>query len=129
VVAVAAGCAGAGALAPPGALNLLAGLTVTNEPRDLDEWQLASGDHLHAIRTRPPAQARDDLLLDLLMVRRQMAVPGADLTESDGAGCWLTLWLRWLAARHALRATPTRTQNLLGSPGTSAGESGRHCGM
>jgi hypothetical protein len=32
-------------------------------------------------------------------------------------------------ARQALRATPTRTQNLLGSPGTSAGESGRHCGM
>jgi S-adenosyl methyltransferase len=32
-------------------------------------------------------------------------------------------------ARQALRATPTRTQNLPGSPGTSAGESGRHCGM
>jgi HAMP domain-containing protein len=30
---------------------------------------------------------------------------------------------------HALRATPTRTQYLAGSSGTSAGESGRHCGM
>jgi hypothetical protein len=73
--------AGAGALAPSGALNLLAGRAVTSEPRDLGEWQVAAGGHLHAIRTRPPAQARDDLLLDLLMVRRQMTVPGADVTE------------------------------------------------
>ena len=72
---------GAGALASSGPLNTLIDLALTSEPRDLGEWQLAVADHLHAIRTRPPAQARDDLLVDLLSLRRQMIVPGADVTE------------------------------------------------
>ncbi len=70
-----------GALASSGPLNALIDLALTSEPRDLGEWQLAVADHLHAIRTRPPAQARDDLLVDLLSLRRQMTLPGADVTE------------------------------------------------
>jgi hypothetical protein len=72
---------GAGALASSGPLNTLIDLALTSEPRDLGEWHLATADHLHAIRTRPPAQARDGLLLDLLKLRQQMATPGADVTE------------------------------------------------
>jgi transcriptional regulator with XRE-family HTH domain len=72
---------GAGALASSGPLNTLIDLALTSEPRDLGDWQLAVADHLHAIRTRPPAQARDDLLVDLLSLRRQMILPGADVTE------------------------------------------------
>jgi transcriptional regulator with XRE-family HTH domain/antitoxin (DNA-binding transcriptional repressor) of toxin-antitoxin stability system len=72
---------GAGALASSGPLNTLIDLALTSEPRGLGEWQLAVADHLHAIRTRPPAQARDDLLVDLLSLRRQMTIPGADVTE------------------------------------------------
>jgi transcriptional regulator with XRE-family HTH domain len=71
----------AGALASSGPLNALVDLALTSEPRDLGEWYLAVADHLHAIRTRPPAQARDDLLVDLLSLRRQMTLPGADVPE------------------------------------------------
>lgn len=47
----------------------------------MDTWLIAVADHLHAMRTRPPAQARDDLTLDLLRLRRQMIQPGADVPE------------------------------------------------
>jgi len=31
----------------------------------MDAWLIAVADYLHALRTRPPTQARDDLTLDL----------------------------------------------------------------
>jgi tetratricopeptide (TPR) repeat protein len=49
-------------------LNLILGA----EPRDIEEWELACADHLHALRTRPPATARQDLIFDLLALRRQL---------------------------------------------------------
>ena len=63
------------------ALTPLIDLALTSEPRDLADWQVAVADHLHAIRTRPPAQARDDLLADLLRLRQQLARAGRDGTE------------------------------------------------
>ncbi|RCG32092.1 XRE family transcriptional regulator [Sphaerisporangium album] len=76
------------------ALQFLAGLTglgaldtlgISGEPlrrflelspdqanRAIEEWELACADHLHALRTRPPAQVAADLLIDLLAVRRQL---------------------------------------------------------
>ncbi|MEV7966926.1 helix-turn-helix transcriptional regulator [Sphaerisporangium sp. NPDC088356] len=80
------------------ALHLLAGLGtlgISGEPlrqlldlslghlhREVEDWELACADHLHALRTRPPAQVAADLLIDLMSLRRQLdtATP-ADATE------------------------------------------------
>ncbi|MEV7965668.1 helix-turn-helix transcriptional regulator [Sphaerisporangium sp. NPDC088356] len=82
-------------LAGLGTLGTLGNLGISGEPlRQLldlslghahlaiEEWELACADHLHALRTRPPAQVATDLLIDLLSVRRQLdtAAP-ADATE------------------------------------------------
>lgn len=72
---------GAGAFAASASLSALIDLALTSEPRDLADWQLAVADHLHAIRTRPPAQARDDLVVDLLRLRQQLTRAGGDGTE------------------------------------------------
>ncbi|MFC4913536.1 hypothetical protein [Actinomadura gamaensis] len=56
-------------------------VALTTPPRAIEDWQLACTDHLYAIRTRPPAAVRDDLLLDLISVRQQLTEPGADVTE------------------------------------------------
>ncbi|MFP3962442.1 hypothetical protein SMC26_08950 [Actinomadura fulvescens] len=58
-------------------------LALTAEPRDLDEWHLACVDHLHALRTRPPVQAREDLVIDLLALgcQLQTSPPTADRIE------------------------------------------------
>ncbi len=72
---------GVGAFAASASLSALIDLALTSEPRDLADWQLAVADHLHAIRTRPPAQARDDLIVDLVRLRQQMMRPGGDSTE------------------------------------------------
>ena len=69
---------GASALGP---LNALVDLAMASEPRDVDEWHLATADHLYALRTRPAAQVHGELLVDLLSARRQMAAPEADATE------------------------------------------------
>lgn len=42
------------------------------EGHTIEDWQLACADHLNAIHTRPPAQARDDLHIDLLELQRQL---------------------------------------------------------
>jgi transcriptional regulator with XRE-family HTH domain len=67
---------GVGAFAASASLTALIDLALTSEPRDLADWQVAVADHLHAIRTRPPAQARDDLSVDLLRLRQQMMRAG-----------------------------------------------------
>ena len=72
---------GLSAFAASAPLTALIDLALTSEPRDLADWHTAVADHLHAIRTRPPAQAQSDLLLDLLRLRAQMSRPGADLVE------------------------------------------------
>ncbi|WP_424528764.1 hypothetical protein ACOZ38_03490 [Sphaerisporangium viridialbum] len=72
-------------LAGLGTLGTLGNLGISGEPlrqlldlslgqahRALEEWELACTDHLHALRTRPPAQVATDLLVDLLAVRRQL---------------------------------------------------------
>lgn len=69
---------GLGAFAASASLTALTDLALTSEPRDLADWQVAVADHLHAIRTRPPAQARDDLVVDLLRLRQQLNRAGRD---------------------------------------------------
>jgi hypothetical protein len=72
---------GLSAFAAAAPLTALADLARDSAPRDLADWHVAVTDHLHALRTRPPAQARDDLALDLLRLRHQMAQSRADRTE------------------------------------------------
>ncbi|WP_344592753.1 hypothetical protein [Actinomadura vinacea] len=70
---------GAGALGSTGEpVRQLLDLALNSEPRDLDDWHLTLSDHLHAIRTRPPAQVRDGLVVDLIAVQRQLQDADAD---------------------------------------------------
>ncbi|MEU6037587.1 helix-turn-helix transcriptional regulator [Actinomadura sp. NPDC047616] len=62
---------GAGTLGTESFRHLL-DLFLTAEPRDLNDWHLACDDHYHALRTRPPAQVREDVLIDLVMLKRQL---------------------------------------------------------
>lgn len=41
-------------------------------PRDLDDWTLTCADHLHAIRTRSPAEVHEGLTIDLFALQRQL---------------------------------------------------------
>lgn len=72
---------GLSALAVTAPLTALTDLVRDSDPRNVADWHVAVTDHLHALRTRPPAQARDDLALDLLRLRHQMGQPGADRKE------------------------------------------------
>ncbi|MEW2356795.1 helix-turn-helix transcriptional regulator [Spirillospora sp. NPDC029432] len=68
---------GTGALASPGeAARWFVNSALTGPPRDLDGWALACADHLHAIRTRPAKDVHDEVLLDLLALRRRIQEPG-----------------------------------------------------
>lgn len=53
-------------------------LVMNSEPRSIEDWHLACADHLHALRTRPPAQVAADLLVDLLAVRQQVETSTPD---------------------------------------------------
>ncbi|WP_327047536.1 hypothetical protein OG320_06490 [Microbispora sp. NBC_01189] len=53
-------------------------LAMEAEPRSVEDWHLACLDHLHALRTRPPAQVAADLLIDLMAVRHQIERPRPD---------------------------------------------------
>lgn len=66
-----------GALAPGEQVRQLLDLTLASEQREVDDWELACTDHLHALRTRPPGQVRAALIVDLLAVHRQLGRPGA----------------------------------------------------
>jgi transcriptional regulator with XRE-family HTH domain len=68
---------GAGALAPGEQVRQLLDLTLASEQRDVDDWELACADHLHALRTQPPDRVRAALVVDLLAVHRQLRRPGA----------------------------------------------------
>jgi transcriptional regulator with XRE-family HTH domain len=67
---------GIGAITSGDKANQLVHLVLAREPRDIDEWELACDDHLHALRTRPSAVARQDLLVDLLALHRQLRIHG-----------------------------------------------------
>ncbi|MEW2356269.1 hypothetical protein [Spirillospora sp. NPDC029432] len=55
---------------------------LTSAPRGIDDWYLACADHLYALRTRPPQEAREDLVLDLFALQRQIQGAGdEDTTE------------------------------------------------
>lgn len=63
-------------------LRRLLELSFGHPHRALEDWELACADHLHALRTRPPAQVAADLLIDLMTVRDQSQVSTpAELTE------------------------------------------------
>ncbi|MGI5155024.1 hypothetical protein [Microbispora sp. CA-102843] len=53
-------------------------LAMNGEPRSIEDWHLSCADHLHALRTRPPAQVVADLLMDLMAVRQQMETSTPD---------------------------------------------------
>ncbi|MFI6182521.1 helix-turn-helix domain-containing protein [Nonomuraea sp. NPDC051191] len=59
------------------------GLDLTTTPdRSAEDWDIARADHLHALRTRPPAQVVRDLSIDLYVLRQQMEIArGEELTE------------------------------------------------
>src|SRR5262249_24735359 len=95
----AAASLGAGALgASPAepAHQLLADLLLANRQRSLEDWEITCADHLHAIRTRPPAQVRDDLLVDLAAVHHQLTTT----TTTSGQSVELHRILAMLAALH-----------------------------
>ncbi|RAY14727.1 hypothetical protein DPM19_13350 [Actinomadura craniellae] len=78
---------GAGALGSSGEpVRQLLDRALARVSHDMEDWGVVCADHLHAIRTRPAAQAGDDLLLDLLAVRRRLDLPDAeDVTELQRA--------------------------------------------
>ncbi|MFB9249911.1 multiprotein-bridging factor 1 family protein [Sphaerisporangium melleum] len=57
-------------------------ISLGREHPSLEDWDIACADHLHALRTRPPAQVATDLIIDLFALRRQLDVATpADQTE------------------------------------------------
>jgi transcriptional regulator with XRE-family HTH domain len=50
----------------------LLSLSLHRDFRTVDEWEVSCADHLHALRTRPPAQVAADLGIDLMVVRGQV---------------------------------------------------------
>ncbi|MFB4318081.1 hypothetical protein [Actinomadura sp. 21ATH] len=72
---------GAGGFASLGeTTRQLLNATLTSAPRGIDDWHLACADHLHALRTRPAQEAREDLVLDLLSLQRQLQAPNDEET-------------------------------------------------
>ncbi len=65
--------AGLGAIGVSGEpIRQLVDFSLGCEFRPVEDWERACCDHLHALRTRPPAQVSADLLIDLFVLRRQM---------------------------------------------------------
>lgn len=93
---LAAASAGIGILGASGEpVRQLLDLSLDHGFRSGEEWEMSAADHLHALRTRPPAQVAADLIIDLLTVRRQMeASSPAEVTE-------LQRTLAMLASIHA----------------------------
>jgi hypothetical protein len=80
---LAAASLGAGAiegLSSESVRQLLDGVLAGGQ-RNLEDWEITCADHLHAIRTRPPTQARDDLAVDLAALQHQLAADSARATE------------------------------------------------
>src|SRR5262249_7774749 len=63
---------GAGALGLSAeSVGQLLDVVLSGEQRSLADWEITCADHLHALRTRSPAQVRDDLVVDLVTVQHQ----------------------------------------------------------
>jgi len=64
-----------------------------DQRRTAEDWQVTCADHLHALRTRQPGQVRDDLLVDLTAVRRQLETTpaGREATELRRATAMLAM--------------------------------------
>ncbi|MUN40296.1 hypothetical protein [Actinomadura litoris] len=91
-----------GASAGAAPLHRIADLILTAAPRDLDEWHLACADHLHALRTRPAVQAREDLVSDLLALNGHLAeAKDGYLTELQRVEAVLAMLHAHLSARLA----------------------------
>jgi hypothetical protein len=74
---------GAGGLASSGEpIRQLLDIVLMSEDRSVEDWELASVDHTHALQRRPAAQVRDGLLIDLLSIQRQLKNADAE-TISD----------------------------------------------
>ncbi len=74
--------AGAMGLAPESeSMRQLLDGVLAGEQRSLADWEITCADHLHAFRTRPAVQARDDLVVDLVAVHHQLGVDSARATE------------------------------------------------
>ncbi|WP_285701048.1 hypothetical protein [Actinomadura sp. NBRC 104412] len=58
--------------APEQKIRHLADMVLTTPPRTLEDWEIVCADHLYAIRTRSPIKVREDMMIDLLAVRRQL---------------------------------------------------------
>ena len=59
-------------IAPDESVRRLVDIALNTAPRSVEDWELVRDDHLHAIRTRPAADVRDDLLVDLLRIHREL---------------------------------------------------------
>jgi transcriptional regulator with XRE-family HTH domain len=57
-------------------MHRLADMVMTREPCSFEEWEVVCADHLYAIRTRSPLKAREEILVDLLTLQRQLTEPG-----------------------------------------------------
>ncbi|MFD0685492.1 helix-turn-helix domain-containing protein [Actinomadura fibrosa] len=69
---------GIGAMASSGeSVRQLLDLAMDTETRSIEDWGMTCVDHLHALRTLPPAQVRDGLTPDLLALQRQMTTASA----------------------------------------------------
>jgi len=86
---------GAGGLASSGEpIRQLLDIVLMSEDRSVEDWELACVDHLHALRTRPPIQVRDGLLIDLLALQRQLKRADAkDLPDLNRSAAGLSLIL------------------------------------
>ncbi|WP_344914906.1 helix-turn-helix transcriptional regulator [Streptosporangium oxazolinicum] len=127
---IAAASAGIGILGVSGEpVRQLLDLSLSHDFRSGEEWEMSCDDHLHALRTRPPAQVVADLVIDLHLLRRQMetsspaevtglqrvlaalsAVHGNALTRMGDHGAAVR-W--WHTARHAADASGDREVRLL----------------
>lgn len=67
--------AGLGTFGPSGEpVRQLIDLSLGQEFRAVEEWELVCTDQLNALRTQPPAQVAADLIVDLSAVQRQLGV-------------------------------------------------------
>jgi hypothetical protein len=63
----------------------------TSEGRPEDQWEAVCADHMNALCTQPPAQARDDLLIDLAILHQQMsAATPEQIIRLHRIGAWMS---------------------------------------
>jgi hypothetical protein len=60
-----------------------------------DHWEAVCADHMTALLTQPPAQARDDLLVDLAILHQQMSITAPDKAAN------LHRIAAWMSTMHA----------------------------